>query len=84
MMNVNEIRISHLSRWIDLTVMHFNVLAVPYLLINITRINVLRVNKRYMSIYIQSQVFARLATNQIVCALSLKGIYLAQRLEKPV
>ena len=83
-MHVNEIRISHLSRWIDQLIIHFNLLAVCYWLFDITRISILRVYKRYMSIYIQSQVFARQATIHKACALSLKAGCLAQRWEKPL
>jgi hypothetical protein len=61
-MHVNEIRISHFSRWIDQPIIHSSLLAVCYWLFDITRINILCVYERYMSIYIQSQVFAKLAT----------------------
>jgi hypothetical protein len=44
-MHVNEIRISHLSTWIDQPIIHFNILAVCYCLFDITRINTLRVYK---------------------------------------
>jgi hypothetical protein len=49
-MHVKEIRISRLSRWRDELIKYLNLLGVFYWLFGVTRINMLHVYKRYMSI----------------------------------